>query len=483
MDGIRDFILQGGFVDLGSKFIPKPEPIKKCQCDQCDYKCVYPSKLIVHKRTHLKNRSFQCTKCHVVCSSMVTLKRHTKLHAMTPKTIFSCLLCPYQSLRLGDVQMHAKRHEGLRPFQCDICSYSCLTKACLKAHSCVHTKIKLFKCDICPHASATASGLKNHKQFHSTGPLLKCPDCSYAHVHPSMLRTHRKIHAPDNPHICEVCQYSATCASTLTHHKIVHSDILKYHCTHCDFRTKWPESLRHHLVIHETQKEYQFLCAFQDCGTQPFENGNGIQCWIRCKTQRDLEFHIQKNHTQEGIAAKFHSENKLAEFFKSKEISFDRDWMNLIQFKTCKNIEGGKISARPDFYLHDKSVELQAVVLVENDEFSHSQTVCEFQRLWNIVHALQQIFEFKDLPLVVIRFNPHFYRMGKKYVDEPLPQAHEKLLQTIQSLTQPDIKQGVNLIYINYDRHEDGELRIFDEHPDKPNDYAHLYKDCVIKIV
>jgi len=51
------------------------------------------------------------------------------------------------------------------------------------------------------------------------------------------------------------------------------------------------------------------------------------------------------------------------------------------------------------------------------------------------------------------------------------------LLDTIRSLSPEDIRDGVNLIYIHYDA-TNGKLHIFE---DPENDFAPLFKDCVIR--
>ncbi len=153
--------------------------------------------------------------------------------------------------------------------------------------------------------------------------------------------------------------------------------------------------------------------------------------------------------------------------------------MNFIQFKNCNNIEGGKCSARPDFYLFKRSLELEVLFFVCNDEFAHRQTKCEFQRMMNIATSLQQTKEFANVPILFLRFNPHFYYIDDKYYDPPLAQSHELLLKTIQEIKKEDIIPGVNLIYMNYDR-IDGELAIFKENDD---DFTAVYKERIIKII
>ena len=229
--------------------------------------------------------------------------------------------------------------------------------------------------------------------------------------------------------------------------------------------------------MHEEQKNYQFLCPMQDSGTQiASQDEEDVKCTIRCKTKHDLDTHIQRHHTEEGIALKFKSEQQLAEFFDKQQISYDRDWVNRIAFKTCKNIEGNKLSARPDFYLHAKSAQLGCVFLVGNDEFAHRQTSCEFQRMFNIANSLEQTKEFKGVPIVYVRFNPHFFRKEGKFFDMPIAESHKLLLTTIDSIV--NIKPGVNLVYVNYDT-QDQKLCVFQD-AEQDDSYSKLFVNCVL---
>ena len=102
--------------------------------------------------------------------------------------------------------------------------------------------------------------------------------------------------------------------------------------------------------MHERQARFAFKCAMQDGGVQLWKHGD-VACTIRCKTEQHMEYHIQRNHTIEGLGVKLESETKLAQFFEANDVPFDRNWANRLNFKGCKNIEGNSTSARPDFYL------------------------------------------------------------------------------------------------------------------------------------
>jgi hypothetical protein len=215
----------------------------------------------------------------------------------------------------------------------------------------------------------------------------------------------------------------------------------------------------------------------QDGGTQLLGPGD-VLCTVRCKSLLDMEYHIERNHTTEGIGQKRHSERKLAEFFISKCITFDQDWTNLIEFKSCKNIEGASSSARPDFFLPVESARLGAAVLVGNDECAHRQYACDFRRTFNITQALEQNPDFQGLPLLYIRFNPHHYVRDGVCFSQSLQAGHELLWDTIQSIT--TVNHGVNMVFVNYDR-TDGVLDIF--RPEEKNDYVAIYEGCVLKDV
>ena len=419
---------------------------KAYKCDRCDYASSNSGNLTVHKRTHTGEKPYKCNQCDYSSAQHGGLTAHKRTH--TSEKPFECDKCDYTCLEKRQWIVHKRTHTGEKPYKCDHCNYACTATDRLIQHKRKHTGEKPYKCDQCDRACATSSHLIVHKRTHTGEKPFKCDQCAYATVTHYHLKDHKRTHTGEKPYKCEHCSKTfATSSNRTVHHK-----------------------------MHEIQKSYNFLCPMQDCGLQLAQEQGDLQCTIRCNTLLDLDYHIQRHHTEEGIARKFHSEQKLAEFFQSRDISFDRDWLNRVAFQTCKNIEGHKQSARPDFYLHAKSAELGCVFLVGNDEFAHRQTKCEFQRMFNIANALEQTSEFAGVPIVYVRFNPHFYHKDGKLFDMPLDKAHDLLLNTINSFTRVPHK-GVNLVYVNYDT-RDNKLCIFDESHD--DDYCHLFQDTVV---
>lgn len=141
-------------------------------------------------------------------------------------------------------------------------------------------------------------------------------------------------------------------------------------------------------------------------------------------------------------------------------------------------IEGNRTSARPDFYLLEESIRLRCIVIVENDEFSHRSQPCDFQRVFNVTNVLEKSTEHQGLPILMIRFSPHHFRRDGIFCSRTLEESHNLLLKTIQSITNEQLKPGVNLVFINYDSTK-GIPDIFQEKKDV-NDYATIYRDCLL---
>jgi len=223
-----------------------------------------------------------------------------------------------------------------------------------------------------------------------------------------------------------------------------------------------------------------------DGGFEVFAPGQGsIACDIRCKTQRHLDYHIQSFHTPTGIAQKLKSEIQLAAFFKKNEIPFDQDWDNLIKSDaTCYQFTSGS-SARLDFHLLALSSILKAFVVFGNDEFGHRRYKCDFKRLYNIAASLEA--RGMNLPLVYIRFNPHFYRKDGVMYDQSMSEGHARILTVLQQLERGEVTinpKGVSLIYINYDCTTiDGKLVVHVLQDTEDGTYARYFRDSVVHVV
>jgi len=490
-----------------------------CDFDGCGKAFSQSGNLITHARTHTRVKPYVCDfhGCGKTFSQSGHLVAHFRTHTGIKSYVCDFDGCGKAFLQSGHLVIHARTHTRVKPYVCDfdgcgkafsqsahlvthfrahtgVKPYVCKFEGCVKsfsmsghlvAHSRTHTGAKPYVCkfDGCGKSFSESGGLVRHSRTH-TGVkpyVCKFEGCAKSFSMSGHLVAHSRTHTGVKPYVCkfEGCAKSFSISGHLVTHTRTHTGVKPYGCEHCSFRSSRRDSLKNHRACHELQASYPVLCNMQDGGTQVWKEGD-IRCSIRTLTEQDMMYHIERNHTKEGIASKFDSENKLSQFFDSKNTLYDRDWANRICFTTCKSIEGNRVSARPDFRLLQRSIELEVIFLVGNDEFEHRFYACDSQRMHNIVQALEQTPEFRGVPIVYCRFNPHSYWKDGILHSHKLERGHEILWQTIQSIKKEDIHPGLNLVYVHYDQ-TDGKLDIFENTTD--NDYALLHKACVIKIV
>jgi hypothetical protein len=178
---------------------------------------------------------------------------------------------------------------------------------------------------------------------------------------------------------------------------------------------------------------------------------------VRCQNRVKLDYHVQALHTSAGLRSRLHSETKLAAIFREAGIEYDQDFDNVVNHSKCTGLSRyfRGTHSRPDFYMTLLSMEARAVVLVGNDEFGHRRYPCEFDRILKISSALSANPSFFGLPIVYIRFNPHFYQRGDTLFDPDLATRHARLLEMLSAIKKRELPlvnpTGLNLVYMYYD--------------------------------
>jgi KRAB domain-containing zinc finger protein len=474
-----------------------------CTHENCHYRGKTERALKSHANIH--NPAAYIYKCDA-CSASFATKARLKTHKTTfHQKNFPCTYegCTKRCGNANELGVHIRLHHNMeRPFWCEICNKGWASKQHYTAHVKEHhsTNPITYPCPTCFKSLPNKGKLAAHeREKHALKRAFACDQCEKTYKTKRQLESHvSEIHSP--PKQCSVCSDSFPTAIALREHELRwHEKEKPYPCTYPDCAMCFvnaSERSKHMFRRHEKQKlfdclnaaqpppqqHFTFVCAFVDGGTT-LAAGDELRCGMGCFTQAQLQYHIQRNHTAEGLATKFESETKLAKFFISKGIAFLRDRENYVNFRGCQeDVDGGKVCARPDFFLPECSARLGAIVLVGNDEFAHRQTRCEFQRMLNIVKALHHEREFQNVRVLYVRFNPHFWRVDGHHFDMKLPVAHERLLQTLNSFQPDDLHDGLNLCYVNYDR-KDGQLCVFAPENEDKDLNAALCMEAVIKIV
>ncbi len=451
----------------------------KCDFPNCDFRSAQSSNLSKHKKSHIKKYMCDFIGCKKQCKTPVCLNAHKKTHQEREIWICNFLNCEKQFLSYNGYHYHKlTSHVEEKKFKCDKngCDKAYKTLISLRLHKISHDGVKKYSCSKCSDHFASKCGLESHLHVHSSEREYKCDKCTKTYKRKTDLNIHNRLHTKTKKHKCNLCEKSFYIPSLLQIHIRTHSGECPFSCDHCSYKTSHQSALILHIKNHEIQKSFLFCCPMQDGGTQLACRGD-IACSIRCKYQHDIDYHIEKQHTTTGISQKNLSENALAIFLTLNGIEFNRDWINRINFKLCNNapIEGGHVSARPDFFLPIESARLNAIVIICNDEFAHRRYSCELQRIFNIANSLQRNKNFENIPLVLIRFNPHYFKRDGIFHSTNLEVGHKLLLDTLK--TMPPLHEGVNLVYIQYDR-TNGVLDIFGEDPE--NDYVQLFQKCVL---
>ncbi|XP_047029424.1 zinc finger protein 708-like [Helicoverpa zea] len=112
---------------------------KKCVCDICGKRFTCNALLTIHKRTHIGERPYKCSRCDRACYSAFDLRIHQQKHSDARP--FPCTFCAKAFKRKEALERHLKIHSGDNPYKCEICGVA-FNKSCTRTLHVrtVHTK-------------------------------------------------------------------------------------------------------------------------------------------------------------------------------------------------------------------------------------------------------------------------------------------------------------------------------------------------------
>lgn len=260
------------------------------------------------KRRIPRTDSLTCQDCNFMTSSRSLLEIHSRRH--TGIKPYVCPDCGKAFPQSSGLNIHMKRHRGQRDYPCDYCEYRAYTKVDKLRHMTVHTGERNQVCQYCGKAFAKDSTLREHvRSIHERPFKHVCSECGFTTYRANNLRVHIRMrhrgeynnhvcpvcsarvkqrnaflehmrsHTGEKPFRCEQCESSFACLARLTvHRKSVHEP-RKFPCSHCckTFQTK--HHLLRHSVIHTKAKP--FSCPF---------------CTYLCNTQGNMTKHVKTIH-------------------------------------------------------------------------------------------------------------------------------------------------------------------------------------------
>ena len=175
------------------------------------------TKTYVLKKKPEAKRSFRCSECNIIKTSIQKLnEHHRRMH--NPQM---CGVCNRTFELASSLTRHMYEHEEKR-FKCKVCDYASHFESELETHKIVHRKNPSYKCmhANCDKWFQQKWDLTLHLQKHE-GKEHKCDydGCTVITATRKQLKEHQKHHSDDFPYECKTCQKGFQYRSGLKHHR------------------------------------------------------------------------------------------------------------------------------------------------------------------------------------------------------------------------------------------------------------------------
>ncbi|XP_060069422.1 uncharacterized protein LOC132549501 [Ylistrum balloti] len=234
------------FADVKALRVHAKSHVTPCICEFCGKSYPRRTDLIMHRRTHTKEKPIKCNDCGRGFARASTLLSH-KL-----------------------------THRNFNAFQCEVCGRTFKTKESMRQHKKIHTNVATVKCEHCELKFRTFDGMKNHviqghpnitppKSWH----VYSCDKCPKKFGGKQQYIRHMSVHTGVRPHECDICGKFYPTPGALNTHKKIHKECMperRFHCNVCNHHFGIFSKMKRHL---ETAKHIQYCSAV---GVDPLGN-------------------------------------------------------------------------------------------------------------------------------------------------------------------------------------------------------------------
>ncbi|KAK3919127.1 Zinc finger protein 425 [Frankliniella fusca] len=251
-------------------------------CFVCNYASIRVSDVVKHLLEEDHGERV-CSICLLEVSSSQNLKDHLQVHNQTQP--FLCLTCNTRFQTRTALHSHIVRHTIETPFVCKECGRGFKWKHGLQNHMVTHSKLKTFLCDECGYSTAHLRSFIDHKTIHS-GEKFKCPkpDCQFTSVRKESVKHHLMTHSKEKPYQCEVCGQAFSQAKNLRRHAASHDPLTDPEkCPLCSYQTFRSDKLKVHFRQYHKDEEV--------IGTKRKQKRNTVG-----KTIKSIEDQYSKNN-------------------------------------------------------------------------------------------------------------------------------------------------------------------------------------------
>jgi len=134
---------------------------RPCQCPFCGKMFKSNDKVKQHVRIHTGAKPHSCRHCSDRFMWYNQLKRHL-LESHNEGTWLVCNICQRKFVSSHNLNLHVRRHDGVKPYVCSECPMRYCSAGELKYHQLVHSDVKSFGCILCDKSFKRKRGVLKH---------------------------------------------------------------------------------------------------------------------------------------------------------------------------------------------------------------------------------------------------------------------------------------------------------------------------------